>query len=93
MEEIIFPRFDFEMEAAAEPFYVAIDEGKSLEDIKTLLEEERGGNPKIVHSTEGDPEKIGRKPLAYAAERCREDVVEYQVDKHSAEVEQRCCYW
>jgi ankyrin repeat protein len=82
--------FDLEMRAAAAPFYSAIDEGKSLEDIKTLLEEERGGNPKIVHSTEGDPDWLSnRRPLAYAAEKCREDVVEYLIDKHGAEIEHK----
>jgi ankyrin repeat protein len=82
------------MDETARKIYLAIDNNsdkeKSLEEIKTLVEEERGGDPSLVHYTPSEASKYGgRRPLAHAAMKGRDDVVGYLLDKHGADIEHR----
>jgi ankyrin repeat protein len=84
-----------------EDFDCSDDSDDDIDILKDLLEEERGGDPRLVHTDIGCPEDYYEccvstiphstwppmRPLAFAALRGKNVIVQYLIDKHRAEVE------
>jgi len=83
-----------------EDFDCSDDSDNDIDILKDLLEEERGGDSRLVHTDIGCPDDYyisvstiphstwpPMRPLAFAALRGKNVVVQYLIDKHRAEVE------